>query len=112
MGSNSRQDISLAFRKNLESIMKSRELTVADIGKMAGVANSVAHSWMSGSVPQNLPAVSKLAEELGMNFKTLLLGHDEKHSETKNLLELHPSTEMFDGICHVTIRRIIQSDGK
>jgi transcriptional regulator with XRE-family HTH domain len=106
MNSKSRQEITLAFRENLEAIMSARKLSIADISAMAGVAKSVAHSWISGSIPQNLPAVARLADALQMNFKTLLLGSGENHSETQNILELHQSTELFDGICHVTIRKI------
>lgn len=106
MNSKSRQEITLAFRQNLEALMSARKLSVSDISDMAGVAKSVAHSWISGSIPQNLPAVARLADALQMNFKTLLLGSDEKHSETTNLLELQESTELFDGICHVTIRKL------
>jgi len=106
MNVKARQEITLAFRKNLESIMSARKLSVADISQMAGVAKSVAHSWISGSIPQNLPAVARLADALEMNFKTLLLGTEETQAATNNLLELHESTELFDGVCHVTIRKI------
>ena len=73
---------------------------------MAGVAKSVAHSWISGSIPQNLPAVARLADALELNFKTLLLGSEENHSATNNLIDLQESPELFDGVCHVTIRKL------
>ncbi len=79
---------------------------------MAGVSKSVAHSWTAGAVPQNLPAVARLADELGISFKTLLLGEPDNHTQgfmNENAFDLQ---DVFDGLCVLSIKKVIPKEKK
>ncbi|MEY4630092.1 MAG: hypothetical protein RIQ81_212 [Pseudomonadota bacterium] len=107
-----RNNVVIEFRRNLESIMKDRGLSLQDIARMAGVSKSVAHSWTAGAVPQNLPAVARLADELGISFKVLLLGEQDNHVQGFSPEHVFDMQDVFDGLCVLSIKRVVPKGGK
>ena len=97
----------LPFAKILKSVMEERNLTVRAVAEMAGVNGSVIQSWLTSANPHDLKAVAKLAQALGMNFKGLLLGEEETVNAATTIGELFTEQEWFDGICKVSIKRLV-----
>lgn len=107
MSGKNRNPVAIEFRRNLESLMKERGLSLQDIARMAGVSKSVAHSWTAGSIPQNLPAVARLAEELEVSFKVLLLGEQDNHVSSFQPGHVFDMQDIFDGLCVLSLKRVI-----
>lgn len=112
MSIKSRNNVEIEFRRNLESVMKERDLSLQDVARMAGVSKSVAHSWTAGAVPQNLPAVARLADELGMSFKVLLLGEQDNHIQAFETDHVFDMQDVFDGLCVLSIKKVIPKGPK
>lgn len=97
----------LPFAKILKGIMNERGLTLRQVAEMAGgVRTSVVHGWISGANPHDLHAISKLARALGISFKALLIGEVEDSFQISSPSELFDETELFNGICRVSISRL------
>jgi len=100
----------LPFGDNLKSIMKERNLTLKEIGELAGVGISVVQSWIEKSAPHDLIAVSRLAEKLGVPFKKLLLGVSETVDAATSIGELYDENDLFEGLCKVSIKRLVKRE--
>lgn len=98
---------SLPFKDILASIMTERRLTVKQVAALASVNASVVQNWLSGQNPHNLQAVNQLAEKLGIPFKKLLLGQDEKLDSNTQLSQLYDEQDFFDGLARIKIQRLI-----
>lgn len=96
----------LPFGKILKGIMSERNLTVRAVAELAGVSASVVQSWLNQSNPHDLKAISKLAQALGLSFKTLLLGEVDSVSGPTTIAEIFEEQDIFDGICRVSIKRL------
>jgi transcriptional regulator with XRE-family HTH domain len=112
MSAKSRNSVDIEFRRNLDAIMKERSLSLQEIATMAGVSKSVAHSWTTGAVPQNLPAVARLADELGVSFKVLLLGEQDNHMQGFSPGHVFDMQDVFDGLCVLSIKKVIPKGKK
>lgn len=97
----------LPFGKILVGIINERGLTLRQAGELAGVGPSVIQNWIEGKNPHDLRAVARLAQALGISFKALLLGERELAANPNSLAEMFDEEEMLDGICRVSIRRLI-----
>lgn len=85
--------------------MSERQLTVRAVARLAGVKPSVVMSWLSKANPHDLKSVDRLAFELGMTFKELLLGEPERLLITRApALKSEKETEIFRGLCRITIQ--------
>ncbi len=96
---------SLPLRATLAALMAQRELTLQQVADLAGVKKSVVQGWLSGSNPHDLRAVARLAKALGVGFKSLLL--DEPEDVLPALDQTHDRVTVLDGLCEVTIRKIV-----
>ena len=98
---------SLPFGRILTKLIKERQLTIQAVANLAGVNKSVVHGWMTGTTPHALHAVGKLSRALGIGFRDLLLGEPESPIGLTSL-DVHFNKELvFEGICEVSIRRIV-----
>lgn len=102
----------LPFKNMLSSIMKERKLTVKEVAGLAGVSPSVVQNWLSAQNPHDLNAVALLAEKLGIPFKRLLLGVDETVDTPTSLQQLYESQDFFDGLAHISIKRLVPRKGQ
>lgn len=60
------------FGCKLKQLRKSRNLTVSDLAKLAGIARSTLYRWENGEViPQSLESVILLADALQVPFEAL-----------------------------------------
>lgn len=91
--------------------MEERELTLRQLADMAGVASSVIQNWIEGKNPHDLKAVSKLAQALGIGFKSLLLGERENAVNPAFLAEIFEEQELIEGVCRVSITRLVPRNG-
>jgi transcriptional regulator with XRE-family HTH domain len=97
----------LPLSKNLQRLLRDREITLADICAISGVAKSVAHGWVNGATPRDLWAVARLSDALHIDFRELLLGetdaaHAPQTKESKALTE----REVFEHLCNVIVQKI------
>lgn len=103
----------LPFANILKKIMDERELSVRAIAEMSGVSPSVVQSWTSNANPHDLQAVARLAKALNLSFKELLLGEsDQKTAEALTVGDMFEEKEFFEGICKVSIQRLVPKKGK
>lgn len=103
----------LPFGKILKSIMEERDLSVRAIAEMAGVRPSVVQNWLSSANPHDLQSVSKLAKALNIEFKKLLLGEsDSEINVATTAQDFFDEKEFFEGICKISIQRLIPKKGK
>lgn len=73
------------------------------LGDLAGVRSSVVQNWIEGKNPHDLRAVSRLAQALGIGFKSLLLGQDEVNSAAAFLSEVFDEKKLVEGLYRVSI---------
>lgn len=98
----------LPFGKILRGIMNDRGLTLRAVAEMAGVNASVVQGWLNHTNPHDLQAVSKLAQALGVSFKGLLLGEQEENGSSVTVSELFEEQDLIEGICKVSIKRLVE----
>ena len=92
--------------------MTERGLTVRAVAEMASVNPSVVQSWLNAAIPHDLQAVSKLAQALGMSFKSLLLGEAETINKPTTLAEIFQEQDFFEGVCKISIKRLLPRGGE
>jgi transcriptional regulator with XRE-family HTH domain len=103
----------LPFAKILKRIMDERGLSIGAIAEMAGVSRSVVQSWTAQANPHDLQAVARLAKALNLSFKELLLGEsDQKTAESLTVGDMFEEKEFFEGICKVSIQRLVPKKGE
>ena len=103
----------LPFATILKKIMIDRGLSIGAIAEMAGVSRSVVQSWTYKANPHDLQAVAKLAKALNISFKELLLGEVDKESiKHISAADFFDESEMFEGICKISIQRLTPKKGK
>jgi transcriptional regulator with XRE-family HTH domain len=86
--------------------MEERGLSLQHVADLAGVSKSIAHGWVNGTVPRDLPAVARLAKALGVSFKSLLLGEPEDIMHAQSLAELYDESLFFEGLCRISIKKL------
>jgi transcriptional regulator with XRE-family HTH domain len=96
----------LPFGSILRSMMKERALTLKQVAELAGVRTSVVQNWLSQANPHDLQAVAKLSRGLGVSFKSLLLGEQEEITQVVSASELFEESDLFEGICKVSIKKL------
>lgn len=102
----------LPFKDILKRIKNERNLSVRALAAMAEVGESVAQSWLNGAVPHDLQAVARLAKGLGLSFRELLLGEDETNVRAVNVTDLFEESDLFEGICKVSIKKLTPRKGE
>lgn len=102
----------LPFKNILADVMKSRRLTLKEVADLAGVSVSVVDSWLSGSVPHDLMAISNLAARLGLPFKKLLLGQSETIDAPTAISDLFEEQDFFEGLVRIKIQRLMPKKPK
>jgi transcriptional regulator with XRE-family HTH domain len=73
----------------------------------AGVSTSVVQNWLEGKAPHDLKAVARLAQALGIGFKALLVGEPENIGSGSALSDLFQEQDLFDGLCKLSIKRLV-----
>lgn len=111
MGKQKKGTNKLPFAKILKRLMEERQLTVRAIAEMAGVSSSVVQSWLNQAIPHDLQAVAKLAQALGLSFKGLLLGESETINHAITPAEFFDESDLFEGICKVSIKKLTPRKG-
>ena len=102
----------LPFGENLRKIMSERNLTLREIGELAGVGISVVESWLSKSNPHDLVAVGRLSEKLGVPFKKLVLGANDPVDPSLTIDEMYDENDLIEGLCRVSIKRLVLKNKK
>ena len=97
------------FGKTLRSLLDEKGITLRDAAKIAGVSASTIDDWCAGSTPADYLAVSRLANQLGVNFEFLLTGRAPKsQSVLSSVAEVfEDGGALFDGYAKITIQRLV-----
>lgn len=108
-----RSKISSPFADNLALLLKQHGLSLRNVAKEIGVSAAVLHAWTRGGAPQDLQAVLKLSQLLGVNFQWLLTGdsNEKKHeprplSYIPKVVSVSTSTnpDTTDRFIHIIVR--------
>jgi transcriptional regulator with XRE-family HTH domain len=97
----------LPFGRALRALMQERHLTLKQVAELAGVSTSVVQNWLEGKAPHDLKAVARLAQALGIGFKALLVGEPENIGSGSALSDLFQEQDLFDGLCKLSIKRLV-----
>ena len=111
MARRNKENGKLPFASLLPQLMEERGLGIRQIAEIAEVPRTVAQGWLNGHIPHDLHAVSRLSRALGVGFKKLLLGEDESPVSTSEIRKNFEEIEVLDGLCHVSIKRLIDRNG-
>lgn len=103
----------LPFAKVLVKVMQQKGLNAKQVSQMCNVPRSTISDWQSGVVPYDLHAIGRLAKSLNMTMRELLLGEREEfeflnEKNTSPRLNAYDQIEVFDGLCLVTIKKIVE----
>jgi transcriptional regulator with XRE-family HTH domain len=105
-----RKKIESPFARNLDAILKERNIAQKTAAAMAEVTSATMSDWCSGnSLPHDLMKVEKLCRALGCDFQWLLTGvHSRTDLQTISMSELFESEEdpMFSGVFEISARRL------
>ncbi len=93
------------FGENLEKLLQSRNLTVAQLARALGLPAKTVTEWVGdgGRTPRNTEHLKKLADYFGCTIHFLLFGEEDPRSVIGNLLD---KTELHTGLYEITIRRV------
>jgi transcriptional regulator with XRE-family HTH domain len=98
------------FSKILCDLMDKRGVKISEAAKVAGVSISTISDWKTGSTPQDMFAVKKLAKHLGVSLEYLLTGEDtqnQSYVENKKLEDLFEiGDSLYEGIAKISIQKI------
>ncbi len=104
-----------AFTRNLNALMKERELTIAAAAKIARVPQSTLGDWRTGSQPDDFEAVQRLADHFNVSLGLLLTGKED----VRNAAAVPTVSAvfddgglLFDGFAKITIQRLIPREQK
>jgi transcriptional regulator with XRE-family HTH domain len=101
-----------ALRKVLTELMNapSKKISIRELSKIAQVPHSTLSSWLAGSVPDNYPALKRIADHFGISLSYLLLQEEDKVS-AQNVPAVNAVFQsghtLFNGICEVHIKTLI-----
>lgn len=88
--------------KRLETLVKSKRFTLAELARKSGVPKSTIAGWIAGKTPK-INQLADVANALEVSFTKLALGKpDPFESESQEL------SELFEGDVRVTIHRIVK----
>ena len=90
--------------KNLEEILRSKELTVTELSKATGIARTTLLGWIKGtSSSPNIAQLDLVAQYLKISIEELAFGRKTKQPELADLLD---SATLHTGLYKLTIERV------
>lgn len=99
----------LKFKDQLNEQLKKRNLSIVDAANIAQTSKSVLHGWTTGSNPHDLNAVARLAQAFDITLYELLFGESDPCENNRDLTG-YVRTEIFSGICEVSIKKLEKAD--
>lgn len=95
----------LKFQEQLNLHLKLNKMTIVKAAQIAQTSKSVLHGWTTGANPHDLAAVSRLAQAFNITLYELLFAVPDPCQQTI-MLQNYRKTEVFSGICEVSIKKI------
>ncbi len=97
----------LSLKRTLRELLKKRGLSEREFAKLIRMPPSTIGEWLSGSSPQDLLAIRRAAQLLGVSVSYLLFGTPESiGGQTLSLQELFLSEKVVSGLFQVTVKRL------
>lgn len=90
--------------KNLEEILKSKEITLTELAKATSVPRTTLIGWVKGtSASPNLEQLGRVASYLKVSIEELAFGRKQKQPEISDLLD---SATVHTGLYKLTIEKV------
>lgn len=90
--------------KNLEEILKSKEITLTELAKATSVPRTTLIGWVKGtSASPNLEQLDRVASYLKVSIEELAFGRKQKQPEIADLLD---SATVHTGLYKLTIEKV------
>src|SRR5689334_4000781 len=91
----------------LSKLLKEKKVTYRTAARFAGVSPSVIDSWTSGASPNDLLAVKRLCDHLGVSFSWILTGTYESPTSPPLVSEVFEEVQVFDGFARIRIDKLL-----
>ena len=90
--------------KNLEEILKLKEITLSELAKATSVPRTTLIGWVKGtSASPNLEQLDRVASYLKVSIEELAFGRKTKQPEITDLLD---SATVHSGLYRLTIEKV------
>ena len=98
----------MKLAETLQSLLKQRRWTLAQLSRLSGVPTQTLHGWTTGRRSVDLNQVQKVARAFEVSIHHLTFGEPDPYdSPTEEILK-----EIFSGDVRVTLHRIEKVKGK
>lgn len=91
----------MRLKENLEHLLKSKDMTVASLGRLSSVPKTTISDWLAGTMPKDLKAVKRVSDVFGLSIDTMVFGDVTKPEQ----LEIH-SDDWTGGLFEIQFRRV------
>lgn len=91
----------------LRSVLKEKQISLRRAADIAGVSPSVLDNWANGSSPEDLQAVKRLCNQIGISFSWLLTGERDVGAKDPSITEFYEEVPYFDGLARIRIDRLL-----
>jgi transcriptional regulator with XRE-family HTH domain len=99
--------MAMELAKNLITICKKKNMSLASLAKKSGVKQPTLHGWSTGRSVQNLDDLRKVCTVLEVALYSMLYGVPDPYESSDPPLE-----KIFEGDITVTIHKISKGEGK
>ena len=93
----------MQLAKQLKSLLRSNDITVAQLARIVGVSSKTIYNWLAGQPPKDIGAVKKVADHFGVTLDFICYGIELP--QTKTEIERHLD-EVNAGVFEVVLRRV------
>lgn len=72
----------ILISKNLKDLLKSRDMTIAQLARATGIAQQTLNNWLAGLEPRSMVQIKKVANHFEVSVDWLVYGEKGKVKET------------------------------
>ena len=94
--------VSIKIATNLTSLMKSKNLSLRELSKQAGIPYTTLQEWTANRTPRNPVQFQKVANVLGVTMHFLLFGKDDPQEPIQKILK----DDFFSGTFEISIKKV------
>jgi transcriptional regulator with XRE-family HTH domain len=104
-GTKMNSEMNLTLAKNLKSLLRSNDLTVAQLSRATKVPAQTLNNWLTGLEPRSIQQLKKVADYFSVSLDEITYGIKNNQQVTANRLQDHKD-EILAGNFEVILRRI------
>ena len=96
------QLVVMKLNKRLKDLLKTEDVTVAQLSRATGISSKTLYKWQEGQSPRDISQVKKVAEYFKITVDELCFGEEPK--QKRSILE-EKTDEILAGNWDVVLRR-------